>query len=51
MILRKEERYVQGETQRSGVVWGVAANNSSLTPFETNWKKGSGATPLTTQDL
>jgi len=22
-----------------------------LTPFDTNWKKGSGATPLTTQDL
>jgi hypothetical protein len=23
----------------------------ALTPFDTNWKKGSGATPLTTQDL
>ena len=23
----------------------------NLTPFDTNWKKGSGATPLTTQDL
>jgi hypothetical protein len=22
-----------------------------LTPFDTNWKKGGGATPLTTQDL
>jgi hypothetical protein len=22
-----------------------------LTPFDTNWKKGSGATPLTIQDL
>jgi len=22
-----------------------------LTPFDTNWKNGSGATPLTTQDL
>jgi hypothetical protein len=22
-----------------------------LTPFDTNWKKASGATPLTTQDL
>jgi len=22
-----------------------------LTPFDTNWKEGSGATPLTTQDL
>jgi hypothetical protein len=25
--------------------------NGNLTPFDTNWKKGSGATPLTTQDL
>jgi len=24
---------------------------TNLTPFDTNWKKGSGATPLTTQDL
>jgi len=22
-----------------------------MTPFDTNWMKGSGATPLTTQDL
>jgi hypothetical protein len=22
-----------------------------LTPFDTNWKEGSGATPLTIQDL
>jgi len=29
----------------------ISANHSKLTPFDTNWKKGSGATPLTTQDL
>jgi hypothetical protein len=29
----------------------VFANNQKLTPFDTNWKKGSGATPLTIQDL
>ena len=23
----------------------------NLTPFDTNWKEGGGATPLTTQDL
>src|ERR1700730_4749838 len=25
--------------------------STNLTPFDTNWQKGSGATPLTTQDL
>jgi hypothetical protein len=24
---------------------------ANLTPFDTNWEKGSGATPLTAQDL
>ncbi len=28
-----------------------ACKPQNLTPFDTNWKKGSGATPLTTQDL
>jgi hypothetical protein len=28
-----------------------ACRPQNLTPFDTNWKKGSGATPLTTQDL
>jgi hypothetical protein len=29
----------------------VDSVHGGLTPFDTNWKKGSGATPLTTQDL
>ena len=29
----------------------VHLNTVSLTPFDTNWKEGSGATPLTIQDL
>jgi hypothetical protein len=29
----------------------VLGDQPDLTPFDTNWKKGSGATPLTTQDL
>ena len=27
------------------------SSSRNLTPFDTNWKKGSGATPLTIQDL
>jgi hypothetical protein len=30
---------------------GPLRDDSALTPFDTNWKKGSGATPFTTQDL
>jgi hypothetical protein len=29
----------------------VAAEALQLTPFDTNWRKGGGATHLTTQDL
>ena len=41
---------------RGGAVFGLSATRKlirhrDLTPFDTNWKKGSGATPLTTQDL
>ena len=30
---------------------GLAPGFSNLTPFDTNWERGSGATPLTIQDL
>jgi hypothetical protein len=29
----------------------VLRDHPDLTPFDTNWNKGSGATPLATQDL
>jgi hypothetical protein len=32
-------------------IFGLARHFVRLTPFDTNWKKGSGATPLATQDL
>jgi len=27
------------------------SHRNNLTPFDTNWREGSGATPLATQDL
>ena len=29
----------------------IEANKNEVTPFDTNWQEGGGATPLTTQDL
>ena len=42
-LFREEKAGARPLRQRSWI--------SNLTPFDTNWKRGSSATPLTTQDL
>jgi hypothetical protein len=43
--------YHRWETQQAEMVGVLKQAIQKLTPFDTNWRKGSGATPLTTQDL
>jgi hypothetical protein len=51
MFLRGDKIQSPSHKSLPNKIHGPSPNWQNLTPFDTNWKEGSGATPLETQGL